>query len=426
MEIPGNTRLDSTRAFLSDGYRFISRRCERYGTDIFETRLLLRRAFCMMGEDAARMFYIPGRFTRRGALPPTTVRLLQDRGSVQLQDGEAHVRRKAMFMSLMTPDALRRAADLMDEEWRISLGQWAVREEVALHDEVEEILCRTAFRWTGIPLTESEARARTRELAAMINGAGTVGLRYWQGRRLRARTERWLRGKVQQARRLEIRLPESSAAYAIAWHRDLDGSLLDSKIAAVEILNVLRPTVAVARFVTFAALALHEHPETRRRLEAGDDDYLQWFVHEVRRYYPFFPAVGARAQEAFEWRGHRFSKGTWFILDLYGTDHDPRTWKDPDAFRPERFRDRRESAFDLTPQGGGDYYYDHRCAGEWLTIELMKRAVSLLVTAMRYDVPRQDLSIDFSRMPAIPRSHFVIRNVERLRQVADKRELAHA
>jgi hypothetical protein len=33
------------------------------------------------GPRAAEIFYEPGRFTRKGALPQTTLRLLQDRGS---------------------------------------------------------------------------------------------------------------------------------------------------------------------------------------------------------------------------------------------------------------------------------------------------------------------------------------------------------
>ena len=88
-----------------------------------------------------------------------------------------------------------------------------------------------------------------------------------------------------------------------------------------------------------------------------------------------------------------------------------RTWEEPGAFRPERFRDWDQSAFSLVPQGGGDYDTGHRCAGEWLTIALMKRAVRLLTTGMHYDVPPQDLRIDLSRLPAVPKSRFVIRDV---------------
>ncbi len=51
------------------------------------------------------------------------------------------------------------------------------------------------------------------------------------------------------------------------------------------------------------------------------------------------------------------------------------------------------------------------CAGEWLTIALMKRAVRLLTTDMRYGVPEQDLRIDLSRLPTVPKSRFVISNV---------------
>lgn len=71
-------------------------------------------------------------------------------------------------------------------------------------------------------------------------------------------------------------------------------------------------------------------------------------------------------------------------------------------FRPERFSHWEGSAFTFITQGGGDHYSDHRCAGEWITIALMKTAVRLLTTAMRYDVPEQDLRIELSRIPAIP------------------------
>jgi fatty-acid peroxygenase len=62
--LPRERAFDSTLALLSNGYRFISNRCHRHRSDIFETRLMLQKAICTMGEEAARMFYQPDRFTR--------------------------------------------------------------------------------------------------------------------------------------------------------------------------------------------------------------------------------------------------------------------------------------------------------------------------------------------------------------------------
>ena len=409
--IPRDGNLNSTLALLADGYEFVGKRCRRHQSDIFATRLALRKAVCITGEEAARAFYEPGRFTRRGALPPTALLLLQDKGSVATLDGAAHRHRKAMFLSLMTAAAVDRLADIMAEEWHMRLERWARRDAVVLHDGSRAILTRAICRWASIPLAAGEAGRRTREFGAMIDGAGSVGPRNWRGLLLRARTERWARGVIARARSGELAPPPGSALHTIAWHREADGALLDAAVAAVELLNVLRPTVAIDRYITFAALALHEHPAWRQRLADGDDEILQCFAQEVRRFYPFFPLVAGRALRAFDWRGHHFVAGSWVLLDLYGTNHDARTWEDPGAFRPERFRQWDGSAFNFIPQGGGDHETGHRCPGEWITIALIKRALRLLTTAMRYDVPEQDLRIDLARLPAIPRSRFVITNV---------------
>ena len=415
--IPRDESLDGTLALLSNGYTFISDRCRRYGSDIFETRLMLRKAVCIMGEDAARIFYEPDRFTRKGAMPQTTLRLLQDKGSVQQLDGEAHRWRKRMFMSLMTPDAIRHLADLTDREWRARAAEWQAMDRVVLLDEVRGILCRAVCAWAGVPLSADEVGRSTREFGAMIDEAGTVGPRNLWGLMLRGRSERWIRGIVDAIRAGDLAVREGSAADIIARHRDPDGNLLDTTVAAVELINVLRPTVAVARFVMFAALALHDHPGSRRKLQAGDEDHLDLFVQEVRRFYPFFPIIGGRVRNEFDWRGHRFAKGDWVLLDLYGTNHDPRIWPEPDTFQPERFRRWDGSAYDFVPQGAGDHHRGHRCPGEWITIEIMKQAVRLLTTAMHYDVPEQDLRIDLSQMPAKPKSGFVIGNVRLVGEV---------
>jgi fatty-acid peroxygenase len=411
--IPRFQGFDSSLALFTEGYLFGSTRFERLGTDIFRTRLRFQPATFMYGEEAAREFYEPGRMSRKFALPLTALKLLLDEGSVNMLDGEAHGHRKQMFMSLMAPESIGELAATMASEWRARLPRWERRRHVVLAEEVREVLTRAVCSWAGLPLTDREAHDRTGEFSAMIDGAGSAGPRNWWGLLLRSGAEQWAREMIVKIRSGALRVPSHTPVHVIATHRDLEGRLLDVPVAAVELINVLRPTVAVARFITFAAHALEQHAEWAPRV-AEDDEALEWFVQEVRRFYPFFPAVGGRVRERFEWRGHRFDEGAWVLLDLYATNRDARTWEEPAAFRPERFAAWDGSPFGFVPQGGGEFDVGHRCAGEWITIELMKTAVRLLTTSMRYEVPPQDLTVPLRRMPSMPRSRFVIEGIERV------------
>lgn len=410
-QIPRDKSPESTLALMSDPYGFISKRCRRYHSDLFETRLLLQKTICMAGPEAAELFYDPSRFVRSGAPPGRVEKTLFGQSGVQGLDDEAHRRRKRMFMSLMTPEQIGRLAETTAEWWRTYARRWSSMDEVVLYDELHELLTRSGCAWAGVPLKESEVGRRTLELTALFDYAGSAGPKHWWSRLARKRADRWIAGLIDEIRAGRLHPPEQSAAHVITWHRDPNGQVLSPPVAAVEVLNVLRPTVAVSVYITFVAHALHEHPECRQKLQADEDDYAEQFVQEVRRYYPFFPSVMARVRNGFEWNGYRFPQGRRVILDLYGTNHDARTWDGPEEFRPERFRPWDESAFNFIPQGGGDHYTNHRCPGEWITIELMKVALDVLTKRIKYDVPEQDRRVDYSRLPALPRSRFVIRNV---------------
>src|SRR5690606_30841979 len=101
IDIPRDPAFDSTLPFLREGFDFIARRCDALGSDGFHTRFLLQPATCLRGAAAAEMFYSGGHFTRKGAVPQLTKRLLQDKGSVQELDGSAHAHRKQMFLALL-------------------------------------------------------------------------------------------------------------------------------------------------------------------------------------------------------------------------------------------------------------------------------------------------------------------------------------
>lgn len=409
--IPRDRAFDSSLALLREGYDFIPRRCRRYRTDIFATRLMLRPVVCISGPGAAEAFYADGRFTRRDAMPRSVLRLLQDRGSVQGLDGEAHRRRKAMFMSIVEPERISLLFGIFAQLWRERLPTWGNSEVVVLLDEAEEMLFEAACRWIGLPVVPGEVAERTEAVAAMIAAAGKVGPQNWYASWRRRGVERWLADCVRDRRSGSGSLDGANPLGRIAAHRDHRNELLDPEVAAVELLNLLRPIVAVANYIAFAAVALHQNAEWRARLAGGDDSDLEYFAQEVRRFYPFFPFVAGRAREDFVWSHHRFSRGDWVLLDLYGTNRDTRAWDQADRFLPDRFRTRQPGPFDLIPQGGGDPRHGHRCPGDEVAVGLVKQALALLSGSMRYAVPPQDLDHDLSEFPALPQSGFRIEKV---------------
>lgn len=361
----------------------------------------------MLGAEAAEQFYFPGRFTRRRALPLFVMTLIQDLGSVMVLDHEDHKRRKAMFLSLMTQESLARIADLTARHWRVAMRRWQQQDRIVLLHEAHIPLCSAICEWAGLELSGSELALRAREMKGMVDGTGAIGPRNWRGHLLRSTAEAWLRQRVRRIRRGEIHAPEGSAAQVICSYRDGKGRLLEVSTAAVELLNIIRPAVANARYAVFAAMALNEHAEWRERVIRSDDD-LAWFVDEVRRFYPFIPVIGGRVLSEFTWREHPFRRNDWVLMDLYGTNHDPRVWGDPEIFRPERFREHPSGPYDLVSHGGRDRRLTHRCPGEWITVEQIKAITRLMVREAAYEVPPQDLRIDMARILARPASGFAM------------------
>jgi fatty-acid peroxygenase len=288
-----------------------------------------------------------------------------------------------------------------------------------LFDETQRILTEATCAWAGIPLGAADVPRRARDFGRMVDAFGGVGPRLWKGKLARSRAERWLERVVRHVRRGAIRVPTDSALHVMAHHRDADGRPLDARLAAVELINVVRPTVAISWFITFAAGALHDHPHMRDRLArepVGTDAgaYADQFMQEVRRFFPFTPFLGGRARRPFEWLGEPIAPGTLVLLDVYGMNHDPRLWDRPDAFRPERFRDWTGDAYTFIPQGGGDRRTSHRCAGEWIVMHDVTLALHFLARCMTWDlVPAQNRSWSLRRMPTRPRSGFVIHRVRR-------------
>jgi fatty-acid peroxygenase len=415
---PRDTAFDSTINIAREGYDFIWSRCRKFQSDVFVTRVMGKRTICIHGADAAELFYDESKFARSGALPRRVVTSLFGKRAIHTLDDASHKARKAAFLGLMTNTNLERLMDETAKAWRRGIQRWSKMGNVVLLDEVQCVLADAICAWAGVPVKRSELRKRAHDLASMVDGFGGIGPRLWKAKLARMRSERWVAGIIDRVRRGELQAAPDSALFVMSQHRDLDGELLDLKTAAVELINVLRPTVAVAWYVAFAALSLHQHPESREKLARepvgdGAGAFADLFMQEVRRFYPFTPYLGARVRTGFTWQGYRFEPGTLVLLDVYGTDHDPRLWNAPEEFRPQRFEHWSGGSFDFIPQGGGEHARTHRCPGEWITMHNIALALHFLTRCCTYEVvPGQDLSIDLTRMPTQPASGFVVRNVQ--------------
>lgn len=406
--------MESTPGIFFKGYSYFHDQFVEKKTDIFETRLFLKKAIVMRGEEAAKIFYDTDKFTREGATPKRFKKTLLGEGGVQGLNGEEHAHRKKMFMQVMNEDSIDHLEQAFEDHLDRAIESWEKKGEIVFFEEIEKVLFHAACDWVGVPLkNKKEAHKHKEELSQMIDGSGGVGPRHQKGRKARKNAEKWIMNLVAEKRRKEKKSPGNSILSQFSFHRDLKGKLLKKKVVAVEILNLLRPIVAIARYITFAALALHDHPQYRERLRKDQNKLDLYFVQEVRRFYPFFPFVAAKVKEEFQWQDVKFKKGRRVLLDLYATQHHEKIWTNPTVFYAERFATWDGSAFNFIPQGGGDFIGNHRCAGEWITINLTRIALESLVIKMTYDVPKQDLEFDLSRIPAIPKSRFKMENVKR-------------
>ncbi|MEU6990963.1 cytochrome P450 [Streptomyces sp. NPDC046465] len=400
--------FDSTLALMTQGYTWLPDRRRRSRGKPVQSRLMGKKAVALHGPEAVRFFYDENHVERHGALPGPILDTLFGRGAVHTLDGREHRVRKALFMfPLKDRDGLKSLAEHLGAEWDLAHQRWAGRDQVVFFDEAGLLLTRAVCAWSGIALDDVETEEMARDLVAMVDGFASPGPRHLRARRARSRQEERLSQLVEKVREGSEEAPADSVLEAVATHRDAEGKPLDAHTAAVEVLNVLRPTVAVSWFLTFAGHALHRWPEHRKLLADGDAAYARAFAHEVRRFYPFAPFVGGLAAADLLWDGQDIPVGTMVLLDLYGQNHDPELWPKPYTFDPGRFVGREPDRDELVPQGGGDPTTNHRCPGEDVTLTVLETLVPRLA-ALRYDVPDQDLSIPLRRIPTAPRSGFVM------------------
>ena len=416
---------DDSVALLTRGYDFgagVWRRVAA-GARAAPMRLLGGDALLVRGAEGVRLFYDQTRIARHGAMPSIVQETLFGHGSVHSLDGEEHRHRKAAFVDAAYDDAqVARLVPLLEREWQNELDDWISGGRRSAYVAAVGAFGRSIMRWAGLPGTPDAQTRWARRLAQIVDGFGApyspafplaMVNRWWSDQHAKNLIDATRSGRL---------APAADTALAIwASHRDARGELLPSRVAGVELQNTMRPMIAVARFVAFAAKALHDHPVWRDQIAEEASERGTWaegqiatmFAQEIRRTAPFVPMLPAWAIQDVDLDGRTLPRGGRVVLDIFGTNLDDRSWTNPAAFDPDRFRgvDDYETLTAFIPHGGGDVRTGHRCPGEKLAIAGLAIAIAAL-SDPRLSIENSGLTVNRRRLPTMPRSGGHIRAVD--------------
>lgn len=403
-------KLTDVTERLDEGYLLLSELRKEANAPVVKARLLNKEVIAIYGKEAAKKFYDPRNFKREGAMPKIVLKTLFGENGVQTLDGQAHEHRKTIFMDLMTPKRMEEYHRILDKNLTQKLNRQQGQFE--LFDLAKDVLFRSICEWAGIDLsqlTKKEVDQLAEYQISMISSAVTNPATHIKGIDNRKKSEKWAQSLIENARINPVAGKEDVALYAFAKATDDHGELLPIDVAAVELLNVIRPTVALTVWIALMGHALFSRPDIYQRLHAEFDQLQDSFIQEMRRYYPFFPMLPAFAIQDVEVDGYLIPKDSWVVLDLYGTNHDDRMIETPEVFRISRYLGKEkhisyDEEYEMIAQGGGEFKTMHRCAGEWITLHTLRVFSDQLVNKYQFSIPEQDWSIPMNQFPTYPKS----------------------
>jgi len=114
--------------------------------------------------------------------------------------------------------------------------------------------------------------------------------------------------------------------------------------------------------------------------------YTKSVIEETMRMYPPVWLIARKAYHDDEICGHFLPAGSTVLLNVYGMNHYPLSWKEPGLFDPSRFDPVNRSQhhpFQFLPFGGGQRI----CIGNLFAMMVMQVVVGKLVTAFDFETP---------------------------------------
>ncbi|MCA9726779.1 MAG: cytochrome P450 [Candidatus Eisenbacteria bacterium] len=431
--LPPGTRglpgIGETLPFLRDGFGFIEERLARHGP-VFRTNLLGKNAVVIAGPDASRAWIDPEKVERDRAMPANVQEIFGGRSLPLLDDAE-HRARKQQVLAGFNHAALADYASQMQPLMRTALESWS---DPGAPTRGVDALKRLAIDVIGRNVLGLEAGARLDALRESY-GVLTLGMtalpvpvpgsKYRRALAARDRILQILREEVARVR------AEPGAACGLSRMLEAqaeDGSRLSDDSAVLELHHVV-----IAGYIVFAELVrvmqeLARDGEIRRRIRSELDEvvprgeittadlrrlpFTLQVVKESKRLTPIVSVVFGKARTDFELAGRRIPRGWMLLWAPHSSMLWPSAFAEPRRFDPDRFSAERDEGADeeiiYVPQGPGRAL-GHKCPGVDYATLIMQVFLAHLVRDHEWEIPDQDMTMSWDRIPPEPRDGLLFR-----------------
>ncbi|MDQ2675436.1 MAG: cytochrome P450 [Actinomycetota bacterium] len=329
--------------------------------------------------DAAAVKALYSRDRQNTIAPGRNVilRPLLGEGSLLLQEGDEHLRRRKLMLPPFHGERMRAYETVIAEATRNATAIWAEDELFPLHPTMQaitlEVILRAVF---GIEegTRHDELSASLTEILSATATPRAVGLlfpavrRTPPYRRLQALIERVDRLLAEQIaeRRADPALDEREDILSLLVSARFDDGteMTDSEVRDQLMTLLLAGHETTATALAWAFDLLFHHPAAYEGLaseiRSGDEhSYLDAVVAETLRVRPVVPFTGRELREPTTLDGFDFQPGQVILASIWLTHTRPDLYPEPYAFRPERFLDGAPETYSWVPFGGGT----RRCIG---------------------------------------------------------------
>ena len=382
---PRAPRIVQSALFLSRPVEFLARARRRHG-DCFGLRLLVFGDVAYVADPVEiKRIFTGDAATFHAGEANTIMRPLVGSRSVLTSDEDDHMRRRRALLAPFHGDAVRAYERTVREVTERAVDAWPLREPFAVRPSMQAITLDVILRAvvgvrdearldelrrllppiTEIPIVETMLGGSFPGLVASPAGRALPAMRAAR------RADELLHDEIRR-RRAEEPGPDvlSMLVPGTGDDRELRDQLMTLLLAGHE-------TTTTGLAWTFERLV--RHPAVLRRLrdavDAGEDAYVDAVAHEALRVRPVIMDVARKVTADVTVAGHRVRAGSLVMPAIALVHEDGTVYDDPQAFRPERFLDRKPGTYTWIPFGGGV----RRCVGAAFALMEMRTVLKTVI-----------------------------------------------